>query len=139
MNANRFSSDPFTGTWGLCLAESHFIGSPPQKWIQKIEASKEQLLVNEESVLDNGRCLNVTVAARFDGQDYLVDGSPLAESIAYTRLDRFTISGIAKRRGCQTMRETVLVSADEEKLIMRYSLRDRDGEETSQCAVFKRA
>ena len=65
-------------------------------------------------------------------------GSPIADTIAYTRPDEFVISGTAKRAGRITIVEKVRVSSDLSTLTMRYSMRNRDGKEANSIAVFKR-
>ncbi|HEV2669186.1 MAG TPA: hypothetical protein VG324_29990, partial [Blastocatellia bacterium] len=89
------SPDPFTGAWKFSQEDSRLAGQTPQRWIQKIVARGDEVSVSEEIVFDNGPQMNVTVRARFDGQDYPVNGSPIADTIAYTRLNDLTISGTA--------------------------------------------
>jgi len=130
--------DPFTGAWKLSPEDSRLAGQTPQCWIQKIVASDNDVSVQEEIVFDNGAQINVTVRARFDGQDYPVNGSPIADTIAYTRMDDLTISGTAKKAGVITVIETVSVSRDYSALTMKYSIRSREGQQASSIAVFKR-
>jgi hypothetical protein len=52
-----------------------------------------------------------TVQANFDGKDYPVQGSALADTIAYSR-DGDRITGVAKKNGTVSLRETIVVSLD---------------------------
>lgn len=86
----------------------------------------------------DGISIRVSVDAKFDGKDYPVSGSPIADTISYTRVDHLTIHGTAKRAGNITLVEAVSVSDDCSTLTMKYSIRGRDGQETSGIAVFKK-
>src|SRR5262245_40872105 len=138
MDSDMNSPDPFTGTWRLNHQDSLLAGQPPQRWVQKINATDENVIVHEEIVFDTGIIMNVMAEARFDGEDYPVYGSPVADTIAYKRLDNLLISGTAKKAGIITVIEIVSVSHDHSTLTMKYSIRGSDGQEVSSVAVFKK-
>jgi hypothetical protein len=94
--------------------------------------------VREEIAGADGRTLTVTVDASFDGRDYAVSGSPLADVIAYTRPGRRRIDGIAKKDGRVVLTESVTVSEDGRALTMGYVMRLPDGRDVTSIAVFKR-
>ena len=132
------SPDPFTGTWKLSLADSHLTSPAPRSWIQEIEITDDRVWVREEVLLAGGASINTTVAARFDGRDYPVGGSPLADTIAYTRLDSHHLSATAKKAARVTLTEMVSISPDGNTLTLTYCIVGRGGPTANSVAVFRR-
>jgi hypothetical protein len=128
--------DPFTGTWVLSPGKSRLTGPLPRTWVQRIAASAEAVEVREEIVFADGHAADVTIDAKFDGAEYPVKGSPLADSIAFTRFDAFSISGTARRHGALALSEMMTVSADGNLLTHVFSIYGR--ERVAGVAVFER-
>ena len=91
--------DPFSGTWKLNLSKSKLPAPLPQSQIATIHISDQIIRVQEDIVNDKGEKLEIKVLAKFDGQDYAIDGSPYADTVAYRRVDRNTLKGIGKKGG----------------------------------------
>jgi hypothetical protein len=132
------TGDPFSGFWTLVAEDSRLAGPLPRRWTQTLEVSEETISVREEIVGSDGRMLTVTVEASFDGLDYDVAGSPLADVIAYSRRDRYRIDGVAKKDGRVVLTESVTASEDGRLLTMGYVTRLPDGRDVTSVAVFKR-
>ena len=130
--------DPFSGFWTLVPEESKLAGSLPRRWTETLDVGEDTISVKEEIASADGRALTVTVDASFDGRDYNVTGSPLADVIAYTRPDRYRIDGVAKKDGRVVLTESVTVSEDGRVLTMGYVMRLPDGRDVASVAVFKR-
>jgi hypothetical protein len=79
----------------------------------------------------------VAVRARFDGQDDPVSGSPVPDTIAYTRVNTHTISGTAKRNGNISIRETLTACPEGHALTLTYSVYRGAGELANGTAVFE--
>jgi len=92
----------------------------PHSWIQEISAGPDEVAIREEIVRPNGTELVLRVLARFDGADYPVEGSQAVDTIAYTRTDRHTISGIGKKGGIVSLTETVKADPDQGTLTLIY-------------------
>ena len=131
------SGDPFTGTWNCNFAKSKFSTPAPLVWTQYITASAADLSVREEISRTPGNTATVSVNAKFDGQDYPVHGSPMAEVIAYTRKD-LEITGTARRQGAVCLRETLTLSADHQALAMSYTIFSEGRQLASGQAIFDR-
>ena len=131
-------NDPFTGTWKFNARKSTLTDPTPRRWIQTIVATEEQLVVREEIVRANGAASEVKIWARFDGADYPVLGSPLADFIAYERVERNSISGTGKKNGVITFTETITVSPDGKLLTLVYSLQTGASQVARGVAVFER-
>ena len=130
--------DPFSGFWTLVPGESKLAGPMPRRWTETLDVAEETISVNEEIAGADGRTLVVTVDGAFDGHDYRVNGSPLADVIAYTRPGPHRIDGVAKKDGRVVLTESVTVSEDGRTLTMGYVMRLPDGRDVASVAVFKR-
>jgi hypothetical protein len=131
------SGDPFTGTWKCNFAKSTFSSPAPLRWTQHITASATDLSVREEISRTGGSTATVSVNAKFDGRDYPVDGSPVAEVMAFTRKD-LQIAGTARRQGSVCLQETLTVSADHEVLTMSFAVFSAGKQLASGQAIFER-
>jgi hypothetical protein len=130
--------DPFDGVWVFSPGESQLASPPPRAWTQRIDVTRDDIHIVEDIRLADGTSAKVIVAAKFDGTDYPVQGSPIADAIAYTRTDIRSISGSAKQGGRLTFEETVTVSEDGCLLTTTFSIPTRTGERTTSVAVFER-
>lgn len=131
-------ADPFTGTWVFLPEKSKSTGPKPQRWIQYIEATAEDVRVREEVIVATGQRANVSLEAKFDGNDYPVIGSSLCETVAYTRPSPHKIVGIGKKNGSVTLRETIVASDDGLTLTLTYAVFGSGREIMSGVAVLHR-
>jgi hypothetical protein len=131
--------DPFSGVWELDPSRSRLTGSPPRLWVQTIAATRETVHVSEQIILADGTKIEFSFDAGFDGADYPIAGSPVADAITYKRLDQFRIAGTARKDGRVSMTDVLQVSPDGKTLTMTYVIGGGSGFGTSSMAVFKRS
>lgn len=131
--------EPFHGTWRFNPQLSNLCLPAPHSWIQEIKAGPDEVAVREDIVRSDGTEIVRHVRARFDGTDYPVEGARAVDTIAYTRTDRHTISGIGKKNGIISLTETVKADPDRGTLTLNY--RYLMGEQTIAhgVAVFQSA
>jgi hypothetical protein len=130
--------DPFTGAWRFNPQSSRLSTQPPRFWIQEILVNSNDVSVLETMVRADGSETVVSLTAKFDGNDYPVEGSPAADTIAYTRLDRNTIAGTGKKNGIVSLTETVTVAPEQGNLNLSYSLHAGSKIVAQGIAVFER-
>lgn len=132
-----WAADPFSGTWVLNLSKSK-IPSPVQKsQIITVIMHELDIEITMKIVNDSGERLTVHTKAKFDGKDYPVTGTPYADTVAYERIDRNTIKGIAKKDGKVIQRETVVISPDGKSMTGTYYI-ETTGEQITAIAVFEK-
>jgi len=112
----------FRGVWGFNPQLSKLSTPSPRSWILEILADSDGIRVQETIVGTDGSETVISVAAKFDGNDYPVEGSPAADTIAYTRLDRKTIRATGKKNGSVSLTETVTVTPEDWNLTLLYSI-----------------
>lgn len=130
--------EPFTGKWRFNAQRSNLSTPLPQTWVQEIVATRDEIVVHENIVRSNGAKSEVRVWARFDGSDYPVSGLPIADSIAYARVDSHSISGTGKKNGVVALTETVTVAPDGRSLTIIYSIQTGASQVTRGIAVFEK-
>jgi hypothetical protein len=130
--------DPFIGTWKLNLSQSKLPAPLPQSQIVTIHITDQIIRVQEDVVSEKGEKLAIKVHAKFDGLDYAIDGSPFADTVAYTRVDRNTLKGIGKKGGKVIVDEVAVVSGNGKTLTTTYSGTDSSGQRGTFVAVFDR-
>jgi hypothetical protein len=130
--------DPFTGTWTLNLAKSRLPPPVPRSLVSHIECDQKGVSIREEVVDAEGRPQTITCKVGFDGKDYAVVGSPVADAVSYQRVDARTIRGTSKKHGIALVHETVVVSADGKTMTATYTGVDAQGKAVVGTAVFER-
>jgi hypothetical protein len=132
------AQDPFTGTWKLNLAKSHLPPPVPRSVVSHIECDDRGVSIREDIVDADGKAQTVTGKAGFDGKDYPVVGSPLADTVSYRRVDARTIQGASKKAGRVLVHETVAVALDGRTMTATYTGKDAQGHEVVGTAVFEK-
>ncbi len=100
--------------------------------------SADELVVHENIVRADGTKSLVRVWARFDGSDYPVTGYPLADVMAYRRLNSHCFSGTGKKNGVVALTETVTVTPDGKSLTLIYSVQMGASQVYRGVAVFEK-
>ena len=129
------AGDPFSGVWKLNLEKSKIAPPVPRSHVSIIQADANGVRVREEIVSDKGEQITVTFEAKFDGKDYAVTGSVLADTVAMTRVDSHTIKAVVKKDGKVVLRETEVVSKDGKTLGGEYMATDSEGKPMTGTAV----
>ena len=86
----------------------------------------------------DGAEMLVTPEATFDGKEYAVHGSPVGDTIAHTRVDSHSISGMESKNGESSVRETVTAAQDGRTLTQRCSMFKEGREIANGVAVFEK-
>jgi hypothetical protein len=114
--------NPFTGEWTFNVERSDLSSPAPKKWHQQIFVTSNEVQVREDIIGIDGSLRVVSLDAKFDGTDYPVTGSPVADVIAHTFLDNNNVSGVAKKNNGVSLRETLTASSNGETLTLIYSV-----------------
>ena len=130
--------DPFTGAWRFSPRLSKLSTKSPRSWTQEILVDSDQACVREIIVNEDGSETVVSFRAKFDGNNHPVEGSPAVDTIAYTRVDRNTISGTGRENGIVSLTVTVTVAPEKGNLTLRYSPRAGPEVVADAIAVFEK-
>ena len=132
------ADDPFSGTWVLNHSKSRLPPPAPKSLIARMAVNGSDIEVEEEIISDSGQRFAVHVKARFDGKDYAITGSPVADTVAYERLDRNTIRGVAKKSGKVIAYEKAVISPDGKSMTGTNSGTDESGQQILAVYVLEK-
>ena len=108
-------NDPFSGAWKLNTIKSTTVVPTPTA--VRIKADNKTISFSEQEA-DGG---TTTAEAKFDGKDYPVRGSSVADAAAYRRVGPRTIKSTVKQRGQILLTETMTVSDDGKTLTVGFT------------------
>ena len=133
------TSDPRIGTWKLNVAKSKYSPGPsPQSQTLKIEPSGQGEKVTSDVVNADGTRTTTEYTANFDGKDYPLTGSQIADTVSLKRIDARTTERTDKKGGtvAQTIRR--VVSADGKMMNVTVKGKNAQGQEMSNVVVFEK-
>ncbi|NLD39346.1 MAG: hypothetical protein GX654_21020 [Desulfatiglans sp.] len=113
----------FSGIWKLNPDKSGFLPNTKNQ-ILTINTDGIDISISEELVNDRGEHLFISVNGRLDGSDSPVTGTMFADTVAYRLVDNHTIEGIAKKNGRICVKETAVLSEDENIVNVTYNSND---------------
>ena len=132
-----WAADPHVGTWKLNVAMSKINSSPPPKSeIATFTAQENGLKLVVDIVESDGKAVNVTYAAKFDGKDYSVSGITDADTIVIKRVDANTFSELFKKAGKEVGSASLVVSKDGKTLTRISKEKNAKGQEVTNTAVY---
>jgi hypothetical protein len=133
------AADPMVGTWKLNVAKSTYSPGPaPKSLTAKIEAAGEGEKVTADGVRGDDTPIRVEYTAQFDGKDYPITGSPMADTVSLKRLDANTIERTDKKGGKVVQTLTRKVSRDGKTATVTYKGTDAQGRPINNVAVFEK-
>lgn len=94
------STDPILGTWKLNLARSRFNPGPaPRSQIRIYVDTPTGVEVTIHSVGPDGRSSTIEFPDRYDGKDYPMKGSDVADALALVRVNDYLAQATMKHAG----------------------------------------
>ena len=88
------------GTWKLNVAKSKFSPGPgPKSLTVKWEAAGQGVRLTSEGVTADGKPMSGGYTANYDGKDYPMVGSPVADTVAFRKIDANTVERTDKKGG----------------------------------------
>lgn len=115
--AKTTAPDPAIGLWKLNLTKSSF-RLVPSPSVMTIEAWEDGLKVSANTTYANGNNLHPSVLYKFDGKDYPLVGTLIADTVSTKRINEFISESIWKSDGKVVLTIRIVVSADGSTLIM---------------------
>src|SRR6516225_10024527 len=98
--AKQMAPDPAIGMWKLNVAKSSFKLTPaPKSSVLKVEAWEDGLKLSLDSIDAQGNELHPEAVYKFDGKDYPVKGSSLADTVSAKRINERSTESILKKGG----------------------------------------
>ena len=131
--------DPRTGTWRLNVGKSVYKpGPPPRSVALRIEPSGQGEHVRSE-VIDAAGARTVTeYVAPYDGGDYPLKGSPVANTVSLKRIDAYTTERFDKKDGHVMLVYRRVVSADGRTMTISINGVNARRQQISNTLIFEK-
>jgi len=133
------AADLQLGTWMLNPGKSKYNpGPPPQSGVVKIEAHESGIRYYAKAVDAEGRDIRpVEFTANYDGKDYAVRGSTMADVVSLKRLDANTVEFTYKKSGKAVVTATSVVSPDQLTRTVTMKTSPSSGRQIENTAVYE--
>ena len=119
--------DPVLGVWKLNLARSRFNPGPaPRSQTRTYTQTPNGIQVTIRSVDINGHSATIEFPEKYDGKDYAVEGSDIADALAMVRINDYMAEATMKHGGMVVATARRLIT-DEGKTLA-ISFKDRSSE-----------
>src|SRR5215831_2955363 len=129
-------TDSIIGTWKLNLAKSKFSpGPPPKSQTVTFEAVGQGYKVTVKGTDVEGKPIEFQFTAYYDGKDYPVTGNPDQDTVAWKRIDAYTVESTRKKAGKVLSTATRVLSKDGKTLTLTEKGVNAKGEKFSNTAV----
>src|SRR5262245_44417279 len=113
MSKKTSINDPMVGTWKLNLSKSTYIPGPaPKSAINKFEPWEDGMKATMDMVDGQGKNIRSETTVKFDGKDYLIKGSPIADAVSVKRANEREMDIVWKKGGKVTMTGKSVIAAD---------------------------
>jgi hypothetical protein len=133
------ASNPRIGTWKLNVEKSKFSpGPPPQSSTLKIETVGRGKKVTSEGVNAQGARTATEYTANYDGKDYPLTGSQIANTVSVRQIDARITESTVKKDGKVVRTLTRVVSEDGKTMTVRVKGTNAQGQPVDTVAVWEK-
>ena len=137
MSKQTSSNDPMVGTWKLNLSKSTYSPGPaPKSGISKFEPWEDGMKATIDMVDGRGNKIHSEAAVKFDGKDYPIKGSPIADAVSVKRVTERQADIVWKKGGKVGMMGKSVISADGRTTTVTQTGTDAQGRTVNNVAVY---
>jgi hypothetical protein len=137
--AKQFAPDPSIGIWKLNVHKSNFVLVPaPKGSVMKVEAWQDGMKMSADTIDADGNKMHQEIACKFDGKDYPLTGSAIADSISTTRISARKSESVWKKQGKVVVTAKTVISSDGKTLTVMRIGRDSQGRMAGEVLVYER-
>ncbi len=131
--------DPRTGTWVLNVAKSTYKPGPaPKSQTVRIEPSGQGEHVRSEALNTNGTRVVTEYTAAYDGTDYPLKGSLVADTVMLKRVDANTTERFDKKDGQVMLVYRRVVSPDGKTMTVTIQGVNAQKQQVNNVVVFEK-
>jgi hypothetical protein len=139
-SASAQGGDAVIGTWKVNLAKSTYSpGPPPQSLTVKIERAGDYgEKITADGTRADGQPIQIRYTVQFDGRDYPISGSPIADTVSAKRIDATTTERTDKKAGKVVATLTRKVSADGKTMTVTYKGTNAEGQAFTNVVLLEK-
>ena len=114
-------SDPILGTWKLNTARSRFHpGPPPRSQTRTYVETPDGVQVTIRTVSADGHSATIQFPDKYDGLDYPIKGSEVADALALVRINDYVAEATMKHAGKVVATARRLITDEGKTLVISY-------------------
>jgi hypothetical protein len=137
MSKQTSTNDPMVGIWKVNLSKSTYSPGPaPKSAINKFEPWEDGLKATIDVVDADGQKIHAEIAAKFDGKDHAIKGSPMADALSMKRPNERQIDVVWKKGGKVVMTGKSVISADGRTNTVTQTGTDPQGRTVNHLVVY---
>jgi hypothetical protein len=137
MSKQPQASDPMIGTWKVNLSKSTYSPGPaPKSATNKFEHWEDGMKGTIDIVDADGKKIHSEANVKFDGKDYPLKGSPIADAVSVKRLGERESDITWKKGGKVVMTGKSVISADGKTTTVTQTGTDPQGRAVKNVIVF---
>ena len=137
MSKQTPANDPMIGTWKLNVFKSTYTPGPvPKSAINRFEPWEDGIKATIDLVDGQGNKIHAEVAARFDGKDYPIKGSPIADAVSLKRVNDRQTDVVWKKDGKVAMTGKSVISADGKTTTVTQTGKDPQGRTINNVVIY---
>src|SRR5215467_8752921 len=130
-------NDPMVGTWKLNLSKSTYNPGPaPKSAINKFDPWEDGITATMEMVDGQGNIIHSEATVKFDGKDYPIKGSPIADAVSVKRANEREADIVWKKGGKVTMTGKSVITADGQTTTLTQTGTGPQGRTVNNTAVY---
>ena len=130
-------NDPMVGTWKLNLSKSTYSPGPaPKSAINKFEPWEDGMKATIDVVDGQENKIHSEATVKFDGKDYPIKGSPIADAVSVKRANERQSDIVWKKGGKAVMTGKSVISADGRTTTVTQTGTDPQGRAVNNVAVY---
>jgi hypothetical protein len=136
-----WGGDPAIGTWKLNAHKTKVTGPAvaiSKNSTVKIEAQENGVKFTWNAVKADGKAINGSFAAKYDGRDYPVKGDPTTDTVSLRRIDLNTVEFLFKKNGKEVLSERAVVSKDGKTITLTVKSEDAKGQPYEAILLYDR-
>jgi hypothetical protein len=140
ISAGLWAADPLVGTWKLNLAKSKY-GTRPAPKSNTVEWTESggTFHYSAKGVGADGQPTLVEIPAfKFDGKESKITGTPLADTVAFTRTDPNTYSAVTKKAGKVVGNSKSVLAKDGKSITTVWNGADPEGKPQTWTTVIEK-
>src|SRR5262245_51755831 len=131
------AADPIIGTWKLDAAKSKYSpGPPPKSLTAKFESAGKGIKLTTDGVGADGQPTHTEYTADYDGKDYPLIGSPVADTVSLKRIDANSSVRTDKKGGKVVQTLTRKMSSDGKSFTVTVKGTNPQGQPINHELVF---
>src|SRR4051812_47891952 len=121
-------ADPGMGTWKLNLEKSKYKpGPPPKSLVVKFEPAGTGVKTTSDLVNAEGKTITAVYTAQYDGKDYPITGSQVADTVTLKKLPNGDIQRHDKKAGKYVQTFVRSVAKDGQSMTITHRGTDAKG------------